>query len=109
MTAEMIEKMQKVDRPPRYNHFLPNRSASRPANRSPLLVSHLLVKVPYNTERIHVIDENRKAKGRRRMAWGCASEKREEGLTSHKPANKLIRPIEPTTPRLEDCGRYQGS
>ena len=39
MTAEMIEKMQKVDRPPRYNHLRPNRSASRPANKSPLAVS----------------------------------------------------------------------
>lgn len=39
MTAEMIEKTQKVDNPPRYNHFLPNKSASRPAKRSPLWIS----------------------------------------------------------------------
>jgi hypothetical protein len=59
MTAEMIEKIQKVDSPPKYNHFRPNRSASRPANNSPLAVSDPLGKnahgcrISYEQEKTH--------------------------------------------------------
>jgi hypothetical protein len=48
MTADIMEKTQKVDNPPRYNHFLPNKSANRPAKRSPLLISITLKTRPYD-------------------------------------------------------------
>jgi hypothetical protein len=58
MTAEMIEKIQKVDSPPRYNHFRPNKSASRPANNSPLAVSDLLGKDAHGCRRHHMTEKN---------------------------------------------------
>jgi len=115
MTAEMIEKIQKVDRPPRYNHFRPNRSASRPANNSPLYISILPQWTAwwmYMDQWKMYMTEKEVQCGSGERGWNLdryGSKKGKGGLTSHKPANKPIRPIEPTTLILEDSERYQGS